>query len=48
MIASFSNLEIDETLFNFISKGISEWRKENRIQQRRDAAKKRWTKKSRK
>jgi hypothetical protein len=44
MVEKFTRDGVDEHWFNSIAQGFQMWRKENRIQQRRDAAKKRWQK----
>lgn len=44
MVAKFSNEGVDEYWFNTISTGFTEWRKQNKLQQRKDAANKRWKK----
>ena len=46
IIEKFIREGVDEFWFNNISAGFTAWRKQNRIQQRSDAAKKRWQKKS--
>jgi hypothetical protein len=42
MIKEFTRVGIDKYWFNSMSTGIPEWRRQNNIQQRRNAAKSRW------
>jgi len=44
MIEKFTRDGVDQYWFNSLSNGFPTWRKENGIQQRRDAAKQRWQK----
>jgi len=44
VVAQFMKNGVDEAWFDAFSKGIPEWRRQNRIQQRRQAAKTRWQK----
>jgi hypothetical protein len=44
IIEKFSREGIDEIFFKSHQRSIAAWRSENRIQQRRNAAKKRWEK----
>jgi hypothetical protein len=45
MIQKFTREGVDQFLFNNLSNAFPKWRQENRIQQRKDAANKRWKKK---
>lgn len=44
MIEKFTRDGVEEHWFNYLSVNFPKWRQENRIQQRRDAANKRWKK----
>jgi hypothetical protein len=48
MIEKYTREGVGRDSFNQLLNGIPKWRKENQIQQRRDAAKKRWKNKSKK
>jgi len=43
-VAQFMKNGVDQDWYDTFSKGIPEWRRQNRIQQRRQAAKTRWQK----